>query len=113
MLQTAGDKLLFERVDGEWIIRVEHLNPDAPEEVRRLRESNTPTPSPTKPRTTKHNRGRSTLPSIPEHDDPPAQSNSGASSSHEAPQSYYPPSASQSDHQPITQKTKTLKQHDR
>ena len=91
MLLSAGDKLLFERVDGEWIIRVEHLNPDAPEEVRRLRESNTPTPSPTKPRTTKHDRGRSTLPSIPEHDDPPAQSNSGASSSHEAPQSYYPP----------------------
>ena len=90
MLLTAGDKLLFERVDGEWIIRVEHLNPDAPEEVRRLRESNTPTPSPTKPSTAKDNRGRSILPSIPEHDDPPAQSNSGASSSHEVTQSYYP-----------------------
>ena len=91
MLLTAGDKLLFGRVDGEWIIRVKHLNPDAPEQVRRLREGNTPTASPTKPSTTKDSRGRSTLPSISEHDDPPAQSNSGASSSHEAPQSYYPP----------------------
>ena len=91
MLLTAGDKLLFERVDGEWIIRVEHLNPDAPEAVRRLRAASKPTKPPATPNTARGNRWSSTLPSIPEYDDPPAQSSTGASSSHPGPHSYYPP----------------------
>ena len=28
MLLTAGDRLLFELVDDEWILRIEHLNPE-------------------------------------------------------------------------------------
>ena len=39
MLLTAGDKLRFELVETEWIIRMEYLNPDCPEDVQRLRDA--------------------------------------------------------------------------
>ncbi|CAE7762655.1 unnamed protein product [Symbiodinium sp. CCMP2592] len=103
MLLAVGDRLLFEEVDNEWVIRVEALSAHPPADIRRLRQ---PAPG-------QRTAGGKTTPTLPPQ--PPMQTiteqttddtqttDTGASSSHEAPHSYYPPARKQAPpNQPAT-----------
>ena len=93
MLLTAGDKLRFELVETEWIIRMEYLNPDCPEDVQRLRDAGTRPPAADANRA--NSRANVCRPSA----------KSGASSSHEGPRSYYTHQCASPSKQPPTQGT--------
>ena len=90
MLLGAGDKLLFEEADREWNIRVEFLNPASSKDIQDLPAP----PQANKPdiarATQPRGKTKQTLPRVAEETSPAQPSDSGASSSHEAPRSYYP-----------------------
>ncbi|CAE7686569.1 unnamed protein product [Symbiodinium necroappetens] len=112
MLLSPGDRLLLERSLTGWQIRVEHLDPNCPPPIQRLRQRRRETlaaAARNKDTAAAGTRGRGHLPSIPERgeardnqasssstDKPGGQhageatTSTGSSSSHETPQSYYP-----------------------
>ncbi|OLP96103.1 Retrovirus-related Pol polyprotein from type-1 retrotransposable element R2 [Symbiodinium microadriaticum] len=118
MLLSPGDRLLLERTLTGWQIRVEHLDPNCPPPIRRLRQRRRETlEAAAKARGDKKaaagTHGGERLPTIPEGSNsrgstdagdtstkpapPPAlaaeqTASSSSSSSHERPQSYYPQS---------------------
>ncbi|CAE7191823.1 unnamed protein product, partial [Symbiodinium necroappetens] len=85
-LLTPGDRLLLERQDGEWHIRVELLSPDAPAAVGKLRQRrrNLAAGERRARKQKANNKGGNVPPTIPEHDseqdttaDHPPQPSSG------------------------------------
>ena len=129
MLLSPGDRLLLERSLTGWQIRVEHLDPNCPPPIQRLRQRRRETLA-TAARNTNTaaagTRGRRHLPSIPEGSetrDSQASSSStdragtqhtseatvspSSSSSHETPQSYYPQARNKQQPPAVPERTHT------
>ena len=129
MLLSPGDRLLLERSLTGWQIRVEHLDPNCPPPIQRLRQRRRDSlAAATRNINTAAagTRGRGPLPPIPEgseNRDNQASSSTtdkqkaqnideaeacpSSSSSHEAPQSYYPQARNKQQTSAVPQRTHT------
>ena len=130
MLLSPGDRLLLERSLTGWQIRVEHLDPNCPPPIRRLRQRRRENLAAAAAREANAaaagERGRRHLPSIPEGSETrgnQASSSStdgvgtqhageatltpSSSSSHETPQSYYPQARNKQQTSAVPERTHT------